>query len=156
MSFATSGWTTTTTLSGNLLIGTGLIHCVFGLLVPELRDPLLRIGADWSVVPQSDQYPTFESSVNERYQRECAFWFQFGGVMMIAHGHLLKRYCIETGQASPPPWLGWSLTLLGLCGVSVMPASGFGLIVAQGLWILLSSKSSSGKPSDVAEIARNK
>jgi Family of unknown function (DUF6463) len=118
---------------------TGLIHCLFGLVVPELRDPLVRIGTEWAVTPKDN------NSINDRYERECAFWFQFGGIMMISQGYLLRRYCVETGQSSPPKWFGWYLTLLSLFSVSVMPASGFGLVLCQGLWMLLQSSSASAK-----------
>jgi Family of unknown function (DUF6463) len=135
--------TTTTTLSGHLLMGTGIVHCIFGLLVPELRQPLVRIAREWAVIPRNhstnDNNNNNDSNViSDHYERECAFWFQFGGVMMISQGYLLRQYCLETSQC-PPRWFGWYLTLLGLFGVSVMPASGFSLVLCQGVWLLLSS-----------------
>jgi Family of unknown function (DUF6463) len=122
--------TSKTTVSANLLMVTGLVHCVFGLAVPELRDPLMRIAAEWAVTPK-------DNNINDRYERESAFWFQFGGVMMIAQGYLLRQYCVETSRQSPPKWFAWYLTLGSLLSVSVMPASGFWLVLCQGLGMLL-------------------
>jgi Family of unknown function (DUF6463) len=139
--------TTTTTLSGHLLMGTGIVHCVFGLLVPELREPLVRIAREWAVIPRTTTTTSAntDSVISDHYERECAFWFQFGGVMMISQGYLLRHYCLETNKR-PPRWFGWYLTLLGLFGVSVilMPASGFSLVLCQGVWLLLSSSSPIG------------
>jgi len=114
------------TTSWNLFMGTGLIHCCVGLLIPEIRQPLVRIGTEWT---------TEVGDMQDRYPRECAFWFHFGGIMMISQGYLLRRYCLETGKRSPR-WFGWYLTALGALSVSVMPTSGFWLVIGQGLWIL--------------------
>jgi Family of unknown function (DUF6463) len=133
-------------------MGTGMVHCIFGLLVPELRQPLVRIAYEWAVTPRNKDPNNndHDNIIRDHYERECAFWFQIGGVMMISQGYLLRHYCLETGRG-PPRWFGWYLTLLGLFGVSVMPASGFSLVLGQGVWILLSSSrpptNSNGDPS---------
>jgi Family of unknown function (DUF6463) len=120
-------------LSSNLLTGTGLIHCAFGLAVPELRVPLTRVLSEGT---------TQVDDVGDRYQRECSFWYQFGGLMMISHGFLLRHYCQETGR-SVPKWFGWYLTGLSTLGVFVMPESGFWLVLGQGLYILYAQKGTS-------------
>jgi Family of unknown function (DUF6463) len=117
--------------TANLLIGTGIIHCGFGLLVQELRAPLLRSIRDVAVaVPDT----------NEHYARECCFWFQFAGVMLILQGCYMRSM---NEVKDPPKWFGWALSAMGLVGAMLMPASGFWLILAQGIrivWILDKAK----------------
>jgi hypothetical protein len=108
--------------TANLLIGTGLVHCGFGLMAPELRVPLFRSIRDLSVVV---------SDVNEHYARECCFWFQFAGVMMMVQG-----YYIRSSSKEPPKWFGWALSAIGIVGATLMPLSGFWLLLAQGIRIL--------------------
>ena len=110
--------------SSNLLIGTGIVHCGFGLMVPELRLPLFRSIRDISVVV---------SDVNEHYTRECCFWFQFAGVMMIVQGCYMRS---SNPSKEPPKWFGWALSAIGIVGVALMPISGFWLLLAQGIRIL--------------------
>ena len=105
--------------SGNLLISTGILHSGIGLLIPKLRGPLLRIATERT---------TQIADVNDRYERECSFWFQVAGIMMISQGYLLRNYCQDT-RKKVPQWLGWYFTGMGTVGAIVMPASGFWLIL---------------------------
>jgi len=119
----------------NTLFATGVIHCSAGLLIPELRAPTTRFVKEWKVAVPDTQ---------EHYQREAAFWFQFAGFAMVTQAYLLKQYNAET-KKDTPTWFGGYLTVLGLAGVSLMPASGFWLILAQGMWVLVGSKAGKGK-----------
>ena len=112
--------------SSNLLISTGILHSGIGLLIPELRVPLLRI-----VTERTTQI----ADVHDKFERECSFWFQVAGIMMISQGYLLRNYCQATRKKAPQ-WFGWYLTGMGTVGVIVMPASGFWLILGQGMLIL--------------------
>uniref|UniRef100_A0A7S2RC84 Uncharacterized protein n=1 Tax=Eucampia antarctica TaxID=49252 RepID=A0A7S2RC84_9STRA len=123
--------------SGNLLISTGILHSGVGLLIPELRDPLLRIATERT---------TQIADVNDRYGRECSIWFQVAGIMMISQGYLLRNYCQAT-RKKVPQWFGWYLTGMGTVGVIVMPASGFWLILGQGLFILYQGDDTNDKKS---------
>lgn len=108
----------------NLLIGTGIIHCGFGLSVPELRAPFLRSIRDVAVaVPD----------INDHYARECSFWFQFAGVMLIIQGCYMRSM---NKDKEAPKWFGWTLTAMGIVGATLMPISGFWLILAQGIRII--------------------
>ena len=120
------------TISGNLFMATGVLHCAVGLLIEEIRTPLLRIVREGTV--------EVTSSLSDQYERECAFWFEFGGIMMMAQGYLLRQYCLET-QKLPPQWFGGFLTFVSGLGVMVMPKSGFWLALGQGLYILWSGRS---------------
>jgi hypothetical protein len=112
--------------SSNLLVSTGIFHSGVGLIIPELRDPLLRIATECT---------TQIADVNDRYERQCSFWFQVAGIMMTSQGYLLRKYCQATKKKAPQ-WFGWYLSGMGTVGVIVMPASGFWLILGQGLFIL--------------------
>ena len=112
------------TSSANLLIGTGVIHCGFGLMVPELRNPFLRSLRDVAIsVPD----------INEHYAREACFWFQFAGVMLILQGCYMRS---SSESTELPKWFGWALTAMGVVGTTLMPASGFWLVLAQGIRIV--------------------
>ena len=117
-------------LSGNLLIGTGIIHSAFGLALPELREPFLRGLRDGF----SDKL-----EMNERYAREAGFWFEMFGILLIMQGFHMRSDAIDNLRKAPPKHIGWALTALGIGGVLVMPASGFWLIIPQGLYILVSN-----------------
>ena len=117
-------------LAGNLLIGTGAIHSAVGLMIPELQAPLVRILLERT---------TQVVDINDTYQRECSFWFQFGGLTMGLMGGLLRQYCLET-QKPPPEWFGWSLISVAGFGVVVMPLSGFWLVLGQGIYMIWSNK----------------
>eukprot|EP00339_Tiarina_fusa_P020612 CAMPEP_0117039502 /NCGR_PEP_ID=MMETSP0472-20121206/27720_1 /TAXON_ID=693140 ORGANISM="Tiarina fusus, Strain LIS" /NCGR_SAMPLE_ID=MMETSP0472 /ASSEMBLY_ACC=CAM_ASM_000603 /LENGTH=51 /DNA_ID=CAMNT_0004750011 /DNA_START=103 /DNA_END=255 /DNA_ORIENTATION=+ len=49
-------------LSGTLMIGTGILHCGVGFLIPELSAPLMRTIQERTLKV---------SDINERYAREC-------------------------------------------------------------------------------------
>lgn len=115
-------------VSSSLLMGTGVVHCAFGFAVPELREPFVRILSEGTVAV---------ADIGDRYQREASYWFQFGGIMMMSHGYLLRNYCQETGK-SPPNWFGWYLTCLSGMSLIVMPESGFWLVLGQGIYMIYS------------------
>jgi Family of unknown function (DUF6463) len=127
-----------TTTTGNLLIGTGTIHCAFGWMVPELRIPLIRSIQELSVVVPD---------INDHYSRECCFWFQIGGIMMIIQGLYIRSTTTTSHNNNnnvnpnppqlPPSWFGWTLCGLGLSGIILMPVSGFWLILLQGIRLVV-------------------
>lgn len=108
--------------SGALLIATGVLHCAVGLVMGW--EPTVAIVADGVVAAVGD----------DDMARNAIFWFQFGGVMMVLLGALMRE--VERRSLPLPQWLGWSLVGLGLGGGLCMPASGFWLVVPQGLWLL--------------------
>merc|ERR1712232_1358176 len=81
------------------------------------------------------------SSMADRYERECAFWFQIAGVFMISQGYLLTQYMKATKTNSPPKWYGWYMTTLGIIGAKV-ETSGFLPVIAQGVYALMQNKNS--------------
>lgn len=71
--------------------------------------------------------------VHEHYARECCFWFQFAGVMMIVQGCYIRS---ANQSKAPPKWFGMTLSAIGIVGATLMPISGFWLILAQGIRLL--------------------
>ncbi|KAJ3051020.1 hypothetical protein HK097_008009 [Rhizophlyctis rosea] len=132
---------------GTAFISTGVGHCIVGLLVPKLRTPLLEIisaGVINSVVkvhPLTGE-PTFD--------RSNSFWFQFGGVVMVAMGRLMQLYLRDVNgeedvvrgkevvKASEclPEEVGWWFLGIGVGGGLMLPVSGFWLLVPQGLYVV--------------------
>ncbi|MEM8500899.1 MAG: DUF6463 family protein [Pseudomonadota bacterium] len=70
--------------------------------------------------------------------RGWAFWFIYTGVFMIALGITVRA--IEMLGAAVPKLLGWVLLVSSVSGVVVFPVSGFWLIFAVSLLILLGGK----------------
>lgn len=116
--------------SGNILIATGILHNVFGVVIgwPILVE-MVRSG--------------FVNSVTNEHNRNATFWFLFGGFMMIMLGRLMQN-CIDAGWLLPK-WLGVSLLILSLIGCLMMPASGFWLVIPQALLILNVNKKRRGQ-----------
>lgn len=116
--------------SGNILITTGVIHNIFGVVMgwPVLVD-IGRSG--------------FVNSVTSEHDRNATFWFLFGGFMMIMLGKLMQN-CTDSGWLLPK-WLGVSLLILSLIGCIMMPVSGFWLVIPQALLILNVNKKRRGQ-----------
>jgi len=120
-------------LSSNLWIGTGLLHCLVGLAVPELRSPLLRIVRDGTV-----EIPL--ANLEERYAREAAVWFQLFGVLVVLQGLAWKQHVHLAARLKEDPelpsWWGLSVTALGLGFGKIMPHSAWSLVLGQGVRIV--------------------
>ena len=106
--------------SGLWLVLTGVGHNLIGL---ALR------GDELAAIVSDGLFDTLSSA-----EREAAFWFEAGGILMILLGALMRHG--ELRGAPPPRWLGWSLLLSGLLGAVCLPVCGFWLIVLQGAWLL--------------------
>lgn len=115
--------------SGNLLIGTGILHNLFGVVM------------GWSVLTEIAQ-SGFINSIDNQVNRNALFWFLFSGFMMIVLGKLMQD-CLES-EWLLPKWLGVSLLILGLIGCMMMPRSGFWLLIPQALLIMSTHKKRRG------------
>ena len=137
-------------LTANFLIAAGVGHCGVGLLDPHLRDPFLRALAEGSILSSSDK--------NEQYARECAFWFQFGGAMVILSGVQALMYSRRFPKhEEQPSWYGWSWIGLGLGGLGLARNPGFLLSIAQGariVWINQSQASNKKKNPDDHDVSK--
>ncbi len=107
--------------SGYLLIGTGMIHNVLGVLL--FWEPLLDMI-------QSGLF----NAIAEQYDRGLVFWFLFFGFLLMVLGRVLSRMTADDSASAR--LIGWSLLALALAGIVIMPVSGFWLILPQA-WLLL-------------------
>lgn len=114
-------------LSSKLWSGTGLFHCLVGLAVPELRDPLLRIIREGTVEVVN---------LDERYARGAAIWYHLFGGLLVLQGLVWKQYVHDTNTQELPNWWGWSVTALGITFGKIMPHSGWLLVLSQGVRIV--------------------
>ena len=112
--------------SGRLLVATGILHNVVGLLIfsPILGD-IARAG--------------FFNSIDPHMDRNAAFWFLGFGFMLMLMGAAIHWMHEQTGEV--PAFMGWALLAIGLIGVMMMPASGFWLAIPQAI-VLLRAKPS--------------
>ncbi|KAI8920311.1 hypothetical protein DFJ77DRAFT_237624 [Powellomyces hirtus] len=117
---------------GTTMVWTGLLHCGVGLAVTPLRTPLLATlsAGFFNAV---DKYSVAGVPL---YDRSAAFWFHVSGVLMALLGASMAHNAKETGTI--PRSVGWGLLGLSAVGCVAMPASGFWLAAAQGVWVLTS------------------
>lgn len=105
---------------GALLRLTGLLHQAVGLVVA--RDTVLAVLRDG-----------FVGAIEPDPERMIVFWYLVAGFLMLFAGRAL----LEIERARPlPAALGWWLLALGVGGGLAIPASGFWLVVPQGLLVL--------------------
>lgn len=116
--------------SGHLLIATGVIHQVVGVIAglgvgDDLggRNLLLEV-ARLGVV----------DSIGADFARMAMFWFLLSGCLILMLGSLLHQ--LERRDPPLPASIGWQLGALSIAGVLFIPASGFWLVIPQAWWIV--------------------
>jgi len=70
-----------------------------------------------------------------QFDRETAFWHVTFGTTVVILGSLVHWAQARTGTL--PAFLGWSLLVLGVAGVILMPVSGFWAILPQAVLMLV-------------------
>lgn len=123
-----------TRYSGWLLVGTGLLHCLVGLLA----------GAD--VLASMHQQGWWDSAqpTNGEFAPFAMLWFQACGFFWIVLG-LLMQHSLRVTALALPAWLGWSLLGGGTLIAFLLPASGAWLLLPQGWLIHHAARSSKGQ-----------
>ena len=108
-------------LSGYLLIITGSLHTLFGLVsgYPWLGE-MVRDG----VIGAADAST----------ERQYLVWFLTSGVGLILMGVLALGY-----REALSGGFGWGLLALSLVGVILLPTSGFWLLIPQALFVLVTA-----------------
>ncbi|MCP4539668.1 MAG: molecular chaperone GroEL [Chloroflexi bacterium] len=101
---------------GKALIGIGVVHSIGGFLF---------FGPILSALFNEGLFNTI--TVSGDIGREAAFWFLFGGFMVMIIGGLVDR--LERLGEHLPAFLGWSFAALTILGAIIMPASGFWLLI---------------------------
>src|SRR4030095_11151808 len=73
--------------------------------------------------------------------RQFVFWFLFGGLQMLALGHLLA-WIERQLKRRAPSFIGWELLALSIAGLLVMPVSGFWLVLAVAIYTIVLARRS--------------
>jgi hypothetical protein len=66
-------------------------------------------------------------SISGDYDRDAAFWFLFAGFMLMIIGALINWF--ENHNQAVPKFVEWSMTIITIVGIVIMPASGFWLLI---------------------------
>ena len=103
-------------LSGALLIGIGLLHTLFGLVVGRHRVTAIARDGLWN-------------AVGSDLGRNSIFWFLFTGFVLLILGHLCL-WVERTSLRPVPALVGWELLALAALGIVLMPASSFWLVLS--------------------------
>ena len=117
-------------LTGIVLIGIGVLHTLIGVFTG--RAVLSQIAA-----------ANFSSEASRQLVaslgKQFAFWFLFGGVVLMLLGHLCLW--IERKLSMPvPAFMGWELVIISACGLMFMPVSGFWLVLAVAIYVLVTAR----------------
>ena len=109
---------------GRWIIGVGIIHVAFGLLM--FGEPLLAILRDgvWN-------------AVDGHSGRPLAFWFVFLGLFTIVFGSLVDW--MEGRGLSTPGMVSWAFLFLVVLGIVTMPVGGGWLLLPAGLGMVVRS-----------------
>jgi hypothetical protein len=109
-------------LSGRLLIATGVIHNIVGVLIgyPYLLE-MWQAGL-WN-------------SVDPHLGRIAIFWFLLFGFLLMMVGQVLA-----TSTRPVPKAFGWSLLAVSTLSALMMPVSGLWLVIPQAIYLLWQPK----------------
>jgi Family of unknown function (DUF6463) len=120
-------------LSGLLLVAIGVLHTVVGIL--NGHSVLSRIsGATFSTEASRQLVAALG--------KQFVFWFLFGGFLTVVLGHLLTW--VERRLGRPvPSFVGWELLALSIVGLFVMPVSGFWLVLAVAIYMIVRARRAS-------------
>ncbi len=129
-------------LSGPLLMATGVLDLLVCLLL--YPGPLAAIAQDG-----------FFNAVEldpAQLDRETAFWHVTFGTTVLILGGLVHWAQARTGTL--PAFLGWSLLAFGLFGGTLVPVSGFWVVLPQAVLMLVVARQGAtveaGKPETVS------
>jgi energy-converting hydrogenase Eha subunit E len=127
-------------LGGLALAGIGALHAVLGMLVASQLGAMLRAGHVFDAVSSS-----------ARPGVSLEFWFLMFGAPLLLLGQL-AAWVERTANRPLPRFFGWELLALGVVGVALDPDSGFWLILAVAVYVLLRRRTGrAGEGSHVAE-----
>lgn len=109
--------------TGLTMLLTGVLHVTTGLIAfGPLFGAMLASG--------------LINSAREPAEHRLAFWFTFVGLLMGLTGYLMDWVVRRKGMVLPRGF-GYLLTGLCLVGVVLIPASGFWLVLLQGIYLII-------------------
>ena len=121
-------------INGSLLIAIGILHCIVGVIGG--LDYLGEIGQ-----------AGFFDSIGSEYPRIAVFWFMFSGFLLILFGQLARS--VERSQRRQlPQFVGWELLVISIIGAILIPISGFWLLMALAINIIIAAKRAASVSSE--------
>jgi hypothetical protein len=108
---------------GPLLVLTGVLHVAVGAVL--FAKPLAAILRDGVL-----------DAVGRDLARGLAFWFVLYGPVLASLGWI-TQHAVATGDGAALAVVGWSLLGMGVVGAAVIPVSGFWILIALALPLLL-------------------
>ena len=110
---------------GQLLMGTGALHTVIGVL--GFRRTLVEIHRG-----------RYLNTIGRDPERNAVLWYLTTGALLVILGQLARSAQARTGEV--PRSLGWGLLSISVPGVVLLPASGFWLVLGQALLVLTKAR----------------
>lgn len=114
-------------ISGYWLIATSILHVLVGVWI--FAEPLMQIVHNgWFNTVAPNPLAPF-------YDREDAFWF----LMLTPFLALIGQLCFwfHRNKIALPKFLGWTLLITAIIGVSLEPISGCWLLIPPALLMLM-------------------
>jgi hypothetical protein len=138
-------------IGGHLVFAIGVIHTVAGIFI--FREPLaemVRVGWAHGVIQDPAPLSTihekgFHEALRPHQSRMAAFWFLWSGFAWL----LLGAFCawFERRYERPvPAFVGWGLLVYALVGVATLPISGFYLLVAASIYMIVAARKAGALP----------
>jgi hypothetical protein len=110
---------------GKTVVGIGVVHTLFGVVF--MRETLALLWSEGLI-----------NTVNGQPRREFVFWFLAFGLLAIILGFFLDW--TERRGIVPPRFLGWSLFILTVAVVTIMPISGGWLVFVPAVGLIIRSR----------------
>lgn len=111
---------------GDAITATGVLHV--GLGAVTFAGPLADMVDDGLV-----------DSMGAFADQQAALWYFVGGGFLLTAGVTTRWIRRRTGVAPLP--LGWGLVVIAVLGAAVAPVSGFWLVLAEGILLLVAGRS---------------
>lgn len=118
--------------SGWMLIATGVLHNIIGIVVGwEILSAMIADGI-WNSIEAAGE-------ASAQWTRAAMLWFLMLGFAWIMLGTLMQNTIRHSNRPLPRVW-GWLLLANGILVAVILPASGAWLFLPQGLIILLAKQ----------------
>ena len=124
-------------ISGYLLLILGFLHVALGVVSGWPQVKAIFAYGIWNALGQQSQAACINNLVC--MQLNAIWWFISVGLMIIVFGAL----CIwieRTLQRSIPAFIGWLLFIISALSAVIIPASGFWLVMAIAVYMIISNR----------------
>jgi hypothetical protein len=108
-----------------MLIATGILHTAVGIF--EGRTQLAAMAREG-----------FIDTIDPHPDRQRLLWFLISGAGLVISGQLASW--THRGTGTLPATMGWNLLATSVIGATLLPRSGFWLIIPQGLLIIAGAR----------------